>query len=425
MHTLQNIILTGLLLLSITSCHHYERRVVVNNGKNKLEISSSGKVTFTDDESAILRMSNNATLKYWRDEVKLRVTSDENGTMHTELFNDGKKIDPESPEGRKLMAEVIKEMISVGFDAEARYHRIIKSGGIAAVLEDIDRQDNDFLKSMYLGFLISGDSLQPEQWQGVAERIATAIGSDFEKSKLLRQIPTERLNDSLLFQSYFNALRTIGSDFEKANAMKQIVKHSFTTPQYRSFLETANTLGSDFEKANLLKELISVQLPDSGAFQQLMDSVHTIGSDFEKANVMKQLVNHSFTTPQYLFFLETVNTMGSDLEKANLLKNLISVQLPDGIAFQQLLASVNAMGSDFEKGSVLKSIAAKNLSSDEQWIWLINSVSTLGSDFEKANLLLAIADGMPRTESLRMAYLTAAKNINSQHERERAVRAME
>ena len=391
MKTIRNLTLLLVILVIAASCHRFGSRIIVNNGNGRLEIESTGEIRFTDDESSIQSISKNGYVRYRKNDQKLFAGYTNKGDLKYELFDNGKKINPESVEGKKFIADAIQEMIATGIDAQGRFKRLIEKGGQQAVLTEVDRLDNDFLKSMYLENLIASDSLKPAQIFEITNKIDKKLGSDFEKGKLLKKYTAAHLKDSLTSTAYFEAVKNVGSDFEKANALKYILKQPLDKMQYGSVISVSNTVGSDFEKANILKELI------------------------HEGKVDTSLVNP---------FLEASNRIGSDFEKANILKEIIDYGLYANGSFANLLGSVGTVGSDFERANILKKLAARDIKVQEQWIGLIEKTAELSSEFEKCNVLLQIASHMPKSEEVKATYMKAAKTINAENEFGRAVKAL-
>ncbi len=392
MEKIRNIFMVLIILVLTGSCHHNGNTIIVNNGKDKLEINYTGEVKFTDDEAAIKSMSKNSYLKYWKNDRKLRVKCNVNGELSYEMLDNGRKLNPEDAEGKKFLAEAIQGMISVGFDAQGRMKRIVEKGGLRALLNEVDRLDNDFIKSMYLENLITSDSIHPEQVTEIAKKIGTQIGSDFEKGKLLQKFSPTQLKDSLTSIAYFDAVKSIGSDFEKANALKHIIKQPLSEEQLDSALSASNTVGSDFEKANILKELLHQETVAGENLSPFLNSVDHVGSDFEKANILKELIDNK----QF-----------------------------EGGNFTNLLGSINRVGSDFEKTNLLKKLANKELQTEEQWIGLINETAKIDSEFERGNVLVQIAGKMPKSEEVKTSYKSVAKTINSEVDYGKVVKALD
>jgi len=357
MKTIRNLSVILIILFLTASCNHGRSSYTVNDGKNKLEIQYSGEIKFNDDETAIQSISNNGYLKYRNNDKKLLVRHGNNNELKYELSDNGSKLNPETPQGKTFITEAIQEMISTGIDAQGRMKRLIGKGGFKAVLNEVDRLKNDFTKSMYLEYLITSDSIRKDEMAAITKKIETQIGSDFEKSKLLKQFSAAQMKDSLISQAYFDAVKSIGSDFEKANALKNRIRQPLTQEQFDAALIASNTIGSDFEKANLLKELIDQGIFEGESFSKLLSSVNHIGSDFEKANVLKKLVGKDIKTDeQWIGLINGTAQVSSEFERSNVLLQIASRMPKSEEIKANYLKAAKTISSEHELGRVVKAV---------------------------------------------------------------------
>lgn len=365
--------------------------MVIDDGTNKTEIRYSGEIKFSDDETTIVKISKFGYLEYQKNEVKLFAGNTKTGELKFDIMNRNERVNPESEEGKKLIASVIQDLISIGFDAPGRIQRVAQKGGLRAVVKETDHIQSDFAKSNYLEFALKSDSIEKTLLAEIAQKIEKQIGSDFEKGKLLKLFPEKLMQDSTISTNYFKAVNSIGSDFEKANALKSRINSSLTTKQVEAIIEVSNTIGSDFEKANVLKLLI-----EHAVFQEINLKLMT----------------------------QSIDQIGSDFEKCNLLKAAIDKSSMNEVNFTCLINSTSKIGSEYDRENLLKQFTEKELSTDQQWNELIANTTQIGSEFERSNVLIQIAGKMPKNEALKETYMKAAKTINSENELGRAVKAI-
>jgi hypothetical protein len=83
------------------------------------------------------------------------------------------------------------------------------------------------------------------------------------------------------------------------------------------------------------------------------------------------------------------------------------------------------MDGDYEKGNLLKQMIHKEIKEDRSWAELIRTALTLNGEYDRGTVLVEIGARLPRTDSLRAAYLSAAKSVRSDDEYGKIVRAME
>lgn len=392
MKRIERLILVLVVLLFTSSCFFKGgNKMVIDNGTEKTEIRYSGQIKFNTDETTIEKISKFGYLEYQKDDLKLFAGNTKAGELKFDIMNHNQRVNPESEEGKKLIATVIQDLISVGFDAPGRIQRIEQKGGLRAVLNESDRIQSDFTKSSYLEYLLKSDSVKKSYLVEIAQKIEKQVGSDFEKSKLLKQFPEKLLQDSAVSKSYFSAVGTIGSDFEKANALKSRINESLTREQAEAIISTANSLGSDFEKANVLKMLID----------------HSVFNEIDN-----------------LKMTQSIDNIGSEFDKCNLLKAAIDKSALNGEDFANLLSSSSKIGSDYEKANLLKKFLEKELHNDQQWSDLIACITQIGSEYDRSNILLQIAAKMPKNDVLKEKYMNAAKTINSENDFGRVVKAI-
>ena len=381
----------AIVMLFTASCHHRGNRIVISDGTNKLDINYSGEIKFTEDETTIKSISPRGYLRYRKNDKRLEAHSIPGGDFKLELYDNGRKLSATDNDGKVFLADAIKEMVSVGFGAKERMQRIFKKGGSRAILNEVAQVKGDFIKSMYLEFLLTVDTIQPKENIEIATIISTQIGSDFEKGKLLSKYSAKQLKDSLIVKAYLIAAKTINSDFEKSNALKHLLNEPLTGQEIDETLIVTTSIGSDFEKANVLKIALTQPLISNQSGEAIT----------------------------------VTNTIGSDFEKANVLKIMIDKGLYEKESFNILLDAVSRIGSDFEKGNLLKQLIEKGFKDDAQWKAVIGETAKVSSEFDRSNLLVLIAKQMPKNESLKSAYMEVAKSIHSEMDYGRVVKAVQ
>ena len=347
-----------------------------------LKIEAHGDVVFNDDETAVQSISKGGYLKYKMNGKKLYASPDDDGKIYYTI-NDGAKTQELNGDNKKFLADAIRVMIEHGVDAHGHVERLYNKGGTAAVLNDFDDVKSDYVKKMFIEYLLEKDVLSADDMTTVADKIGKQISSDYEKGSLLSQFSGKYLSSSQTAAAYLSAVKTIGSDYEKANALKNIFNQPLSDELFAQVIEIANSVGSDYEKAGILEDIISNNEISDDKFSAVVSSAKTIGSDYEKANVLEMMLS----------------------------KNNIPAS-----RFNETIAAVESIGSDYEKAGVIKELTSKKTLSDDNWLTIINAAEKIGSDYEKADVLEEIAERMPQSESMRSAFMNAAKTISSDYE---------
>jgi hypothetical protein len=367
-----------------------QHSISINDENGSLELKYSGEIIFNEEETSIKNISPDGFIRYKSNGQQFEAAPTGNGHVEYEI-NDGKKTIALSNEEAVLVAKAIKTMIAYGIGAGDRVERMYKKGGSEAVLNEVRNLKGDFVKSIYLDYLLNTKSLSAGEMTTIASQVKMLVNSDFEKGKLLGKFSRKYLANAATSEAYLEAVKSINSDFEKANAVKIILKQSLTPIQFTQVLQLTKSIHSDFEKSNVLKEVLKLNTIAASQFSELLQTTATISNDFEKAGVLQSILNNN--------------------------------SLP-AAQFNETLSVISNINSDFEKGNVLKKVVDSDIKSEDQWITLLGSAGKLSSDFEKGNVLAAIANKMPATENVKTAYMKSAKTISSDFEYAKAVKAV-
>jgi len=436
----------------------YERRntsvIRTSNGSEEREVSSRGKIRFNENETLIESVSRNGFLKYRNNTIKLKATANEQGGVVYQLSEDGTRLNINDKYGRQVLAEVIREILELGFDARGRLERLYAKSGKQGVLDAIEKLKPDYLKAMYLDYLLTTANLSNEDILHIIKKAGT-LSADYEKSKILNTLATH-LKDSSASQAYLDVVKSIDADFEKTKVLESIIRQPLDSIQFGEVLKIVGEMNSDFEKSNLLKKIInsstlqadrsvrvlsvirnvdadyekaklldnfSTHLSDSLTAQAYLEVVKSMTSDFEQVKVLENIIRQPVNTPVLNEIISITGSLDADHEKANLLKKIMERTKFENGSFDRILSVIHNINGEFEKVNLIKNLAEKDLNSDEEWIGLLDEVGQVDADFEKAGLLTHLAAKMPRNDNVRAAYVKAAKTINSEMDYGKALRA--
>jgi hypothetical protein len=251
-------------------------------------IKYSGKFQLTDDETAFKSISPGGYLKFRKNEERVTAESNLQGEIEYTIY-DGKNKLALDEQGRKLIAEAIREMINWGFDADARMERIYQKGGNRALLNEVDSMKTDPVKVLYLDRVFAVDSLSPEDLPELAKKIGT-LGTDQDKTRLLNKFSPDQLKNPLIAQAYFTVVEGMGSDMEKINALQHMMdQDTIQDENADKILDIAGHMGSDLDKINLYKKLMEEKTISESQWINLLNQTVKLGSDMDKANLLVEI----------------------------------------------------------------------------------------------------------------------------------------
>src|SRR5580765_292455 len=358
--------------------------IKMNNGTTHEEIKYYGKIKINDEETGIDHISPNGYLIYINDDEKLLIESNYHGELAYEV-NDGGRKSSLDENGKRLLTEVVREMIAIGFDAEARADRIYKKGGSHALLTEIESLKADNVKAIYFERILKSNSLSQEDLIETTKKISSQLGSDNDKERLLNEFNSEKLKSLAVAQAYLSAVEGLGSDNGKENLLREFInKDSILHDRYVELLAAISHIGSDNGKENLLRQLIRGTIPDE-RFDQLLDEVSRLGSDNGKENLIREIVSLNEVTGEHFDrVVVAINHLGSENGKENLFKELIEKKNNDPAQFDKILQGINGLGSDNARVNLYRKLIDEAVKTEDQWISLISIAAQLASDNEKS-----------------------------------------
>ncbi len=254
------------------------------------EMKYAGKFQLTDDETAFKSISPGGYFKFRKNEERIKAESNLQGTIEYTIY-DGKNNLGMSVEGKRLVAEAIREMIDWGFDAPARLERIYRNGGSRALLNEIDSMKSDPVKMLYLDRLFTLDSLSSDEWMLMANRIGS-LGSDMDKANLFRTMIDKGLANGNIFDSLLEQVSHLGSDMDKINLYRELMKEkNITEKQWIGLIHRATQPESDMDKGNLLVEIASKMPKTETIKSAYLEAARSIHNDSDYGRAVRAVVD--------------------------------------------------------------------------------------------------------------------------------------
>jgi hypothetical protein len=398
-----------MLVVAITFClvwaghaqeNHTSYSQSNSNGHNSVSIvddnlnfklSYTGEIAFTDDEKGFKSFPADGFLRYQKNVTTLIVTIDASGKIAYEINGGDKKTTLNNDE-KEVVAAAIRIMIEYGIGAKDRVARIYQNGGAKAVMGETRNMKSDYVRGIYLQFLLATSALSAADMTEIAGDVQSLISSDYEKGRLLEAFSSKYLGNAGTAKAFLAAVQSIHSDYEKAKAVKIILHQELTDEEFTAVIDITSSIGSDYEKGGVLRDVIDANKISPSRFAEVIHAANRISSDYEKSLVLKKV----FAT---------------------------GVQVPS-FAFGESLDAAGKIGSDYEKAGVLKKIAESDIKSDADWISLIMATEKLGADYEKGETLRFIAGKMPGSDRVKEAFNKAAKTIASDFEYGKTIRSL-
>jgi hypothetical protein len=184
-------------------------------------------------------------------------------------------------------------------------------------------------------------------------------------------------------------------------------------------------VGGDYDKNRLLEMVDTAYLKNDSVCAGYFAVVRSMNGDYEKSQALQHFLRGSVPVQLYISVVDVAGTIEGAYERSNVLRKLIEQPLPEGRPFDSLLAAVGKVDGDYEKSNLLKEIVRKDVKAGESWAGLIRTATTLDGEYERSNVLVEIGQRLPKSDSLRALYMTAAKTVHSDVDYGRVVKAVE
>jgi hypothetical protein len=438
------------------------KTVINHNGVgSSFNVEMRGKIEITDDDKDIKSMSSDGYLEInktvFGSRRTLIITPEGNGLKRE--YYEGRTQLPFEPEGRKWLAEVLLELVrTTTLGAESRVSRFYKQGGSAAVVSEITKMESDYVKYHYANYLMDLP-VKENEYPTIISRIASSIDSDHYLSNFLRgNLPkfiknraateavfeasakmdsdhykTEVIKSALKSEPaslasvkvILNAASQMDSDHYKTEVLSTLLKQELSDEIVAEMIIASQSVGSDFYRSTILKKALAKPGLSSISFQRTLESVKDIDSDHYKTDVLKDLINNRLSSDLQITLVTLSGSIDSDFYVSTVMKSMLEKQELSDEAFAKLVDNASSISSDHYASEVLKSALGKKMSS-ANLIQILKVTGNISSDHYITTVLVEAAPMVRGADaSVKDAYRSAAKRINSETYYGRAMRAIE
>ena len=380
-----------------------------------------GDITFTDDFRDVARISSGGRLRIEEDdggtERWLEITPGAGGAPQYEY-----RVDRDQQAfgaGPRAWYEgmLLQTFRRSGIAAEERVAGLLRSGGQAAVLEEIDLLHSDHVFARYVEEFIRQAELSEEQAVQLVERAEERVDSDHYTAQILLALADRHLTSDQGVDAFLRATRTLDSDHYRAEVLSYALeRRELERDQVLELIRAVSGMDSDHYTAEVLGSVAERYFLDAEMREPYLDAVMTVESDHYKAQLLQGLLDRGdLSEDEVDVVLGAVAQMESDHYKAEILKEFGAGLTPDQVpGYIDLARSIE---SDHYKSEVLLEMVGRDLS-DPELIRTIQAVEIMESDHYKAAVLREIVLETPdRSGPVYDALVEAMESIGSRHYR--------
>ncbi|MGN6194818.1 MAG: hypothetical protein ACTHOB_07760 [Ginsengibacter sp.] len=362
----------------------------VNNSDENTSLTVKGNVTLGADDKSIEKMSPNSSVEYHVKNQSLDIRTDDGNTL-TYTINGVKKVNPDAND-KALIEQCVKAMIDYGIDANNRVQRIFEKSGTAGVLNEVSRFKSDYVKEIYLSWLLKNQKLSKDEMVALLNKTDQYLHSDYYKSQLLNGVMASFLSNDATSDAYLKTVANMKSDYYQYTTINNLLKSALNGKQFDGVLSIVDHMKSDYYQSEILKSLLNHNTISDEKFSRLMKVLASMKSDYYKSVILSSLLDNK------------------DLPKDR---------------YSLTIAAMQGMKSDYYQSEILKKLIDPNVKDESEWSKLIQYAGNIHSDYYQSEVLMKIADEMPDSPSLKKQLSEAAKKIKSDYYYGKLARAVE
>jgi beta-lactamase regulating signal transducer with metallopeptidase domain len=267
---------------------HKVTRYVHDDNGHEQRASYDGDVVFNDDETDVVSLDR-----------KLEVSETERGvTRRAEIVNDGRGgttrrfwIDdqekPLDPDARQWLSAQIGLVAELTQGSEPRARRLLQRGGTAAVLADIEKSGDTFVRRSRIEALLAVGQQDDATLSRLIAQSAKLEG-DFDRRSALDAVVAHRTLSPALQREVLKATGQMQGAFERRQVLEGLAPQlSRDAAVMGEWQQAVRGIDGDFEKRSAIVTLVEAQKRvDRALALSVLGAMETIQGDFERAQVL-------------------------------------------------------------------------------------------------------------------------------------------
>lgn len=385
------------------------------------------------------------------------------GTVDVQWTADGSaKFGASGEEHPQYAAFLLPLERCLAFSATTRLPQLMESGGLQAVLDEIDRLQTDYARHLYLKLLVSNRHLDESQ----VRQVIVAIG----KSSLCRQrgstlnvLATEYpLADDQTWNAFLTSVDTVTSIREKQNALHAFLKNQdlssqkstaglaaiaaipddnwktwvlsdldskrITTTTPRAYFAAIDSIRSDEGRAYVLQQLITSatrgELP-AEEVRLILQSAAKLEADAPRGATLERLASsRRLDDALILDYLAAMGNIESDSLRSRSLTWVLQKSIPGRSAVKSFVLAAEKIHSSSEQAHVLSELLRRSLVTGMDLDLIFEAAARMDSDIDRANILDSLVrTGLVRDETVP-AYLGVVRAMKSAADRSQVLQTL-
>jgi hypothetical protein len=252
-----------------------------------------------------------------RHELELKPSG---GTLQRTWRVDGKEK-PYDNEAKAWFATFLIELDrTTGVGVDRRLPRLLRQGGVNAVLEETGNMGSDYVRGVYYQKLAGATKLSPGDITRIIQQATSLKTSDFYATELLKGFIKSSGDDAAARAAMLQLIATMQSDFYITESAKTVAGRApISAREVELLTGLLPRIKSDFYKSEFIRSLT-----DGGAGSKaIVEAASGIKEDFYLSETFAMLTTKvSLTEADLLVMVERARRISSDFYAAETLRRL-------------------------------------------------------------------------------------------------------
>jgi beta-lactamase regulating signal transducer with metallopeptidase domain len=388
-----------------------------------VEVRVEGNVEFTADFRDVARLGSGALLRIEEEdgptERRLDVTPGGGGAPAYQYRLDGNERPFDAAARAWYEGMLLQVFRRGGFMAEERVAAMLRTGGVAAVLQELDVLSSDHVFATYARELLEQADVSASQAVELMSRASQRVDSDHYMAEILDAVADRHLGSDEILDAFIASARTIESDHYRSEVLGRALQMQNLTPERVALvLGSASEIDSDHYLAQMLEGVASRYALEPALREVYLRAVDSIESDHYRSEVLSTLLARSDLEAEELaVVLAAANGLDSDHYRAEILGRIATRALPSDPMRAAYLQAASGIESDHYRREALGHLLERETLTASQLQELVRAAAGIDSDHYKADLLIDVVRRHRLEGATREAFLQAMDSIGSSHYR--------
>ena len=388
-----------------------------------VDVRVDGDVEFSSDFADVARMGRNALLRIEEEdggtERRLDVTAGADGRPTYQFRVDGRDQAFDEEARVWYQAMLLQVFRRGGFMAEERVAALLRSGGVPAVMQELEVLSSDHVFAAYASALLEQADLDDADAVGLVDRARQRVDSDHYLSSILEAMAARHLDSPAVLDAFIEGSRTIESDHYRAQVLGRALEgRDLAREQVASLLASAGEMESDHYLAEMLRTVGARYVLDPALQASYLRAVESIESDHYRAEVLTALLERSeLDEGELITVLRAAGGIASDHYQSEILRRVARGGIGSAEVRRTAIELSTGLESDHYRAETLRQFLESDGLADAELRNLIGAARAMGSDHYKSEILSEIARRHALQGETRELFLDAVDTIESSHYR--------